>query len=155
MITAARLDPSIETRHTIVDMVSVEQQIRRFLADKGKQDMALPACDKSTRKKIHNLAALFGLESKSKGGGLRRYTTLRKAGHTGGNIDERQVTRMMEGFKYRASYDVSDDDWDDSRKGKGKGKAKAKGKSKGKLKEKDQPAHLKTKEGEVVGHVRA
>ena len=61
--------------------------------------------------------------------------------------------RMMEGFKYRASYDVSDDDWDYLRKGKGKGKAKAKGK--GKLKEKDQAAHLKTKEGEVVGHVRA
>jgi len=159
MITAARLDPSIEIRHRIVDMVSVGQQIRRFLADNGKKDMALPACDKSTRKKIHNLAALFGLNSKSKDCALGRYTTLRKTKRTGGNIDERQVTRMMEGFKYRASYDVSDDDWDDLRKGKGKGKAKAKGKGKGKgkgkLEEKDKPAHLKTKEGDVVGHVRA
>ena len=154
MIAAARLDPLIEIRHRIADMVSVEQQIRRFLADKGRKDMALPASDKSTRKKIHNLAALFGLKSKSKNGALGRYTTLMKTKHSGGNIDERQVARMMEGFKYRASYDVSDDDWDDMRKGKGKGKGKAKGKGKFK-KEKDQPEHLKTREGDVVGHVRA
>ena len=157
MIAAARLDPSIEIRHRIVDMVSVEQQIRRFLADNSKNDMALPACDKSTRKKIHNLAALFGLKSKSKNGSLGRYTTLMKTRHSGRNIDEQEVARMMKGFKYRASYDVSDDDFDDVRKGKGKGKGKGKdkGKGKGKLKEKDQSAHLKTKEGDVVGHVRA
>ena len=162
MITAARLDPSIEIPRRIVDMTLVEQQIRRFLANKDKTDMALPACDRSTRKKIHNLAALFGLKSKSKDGALGRYTTLFKAKHSGKNVDEQKVARMMQGFKYRASYDVSDDDWDDRGKGegKGKGKGKAKGKGKGKdkgksKKEKDQSGHLKTKEGDVVGHVRA
>lgn len=160
MIAAARLDPSIEIPHRIVDMVSVEQEIRRFLAEEGKNNMVLPACDKGTRKKIHNLAALFDLKSKSTTGALGRYTTLTKIRYSGKNIDERKVTRMMEGFKYRASYDVSDDDWDDMRKGKGKGKGKSKGKGKAKGKakgktEKDLSGHLKTREGEVVGHVRA
>ena len=150
MIAVARLDPSIEIPHRIVDMVSIEQLIRRFLADRNKDNMALPACDKSTRKKIHNLATLFGLNSKSKGGGLGRYTTLIKTKRTGKNIDEQKVGRMMRGFKYRASYDVSDDDWGGGRKGKGKGKGKGKFK-----KEKDQSGHLATREGEVVGHVRA
>ena len=154
MIAAARLDPSIGVPHRIVDMVSVEQQIRRFLANKDKKDMALPACDKSTRKKIHSLAALFGLGSKSKGGALGRYTTLTKTKDSGKNVDERQVARTMKGFKYRASYVVSDDDWDGG--GKGKGKRKGNGKGKGKsMKERDQSGHLKTKEGDVVGHVRA
>jgi hypothetical protein len=157
MIAAAKLDLSIEIPHRIVDMVSVEQQIRRFLANKDRTEMALPPCDKGTRKKVHDLAALFELESKSKGGGLKRYTTLFKTGYSGKNIDEQKVARMMKGFKYRASYDVSDDDWDGRGKGKGKGKAKAKGKAKGKgkLKEKSEPGNLKTREGDVVGHVRA
>jgi hypothetical protein len=151
MIAAARLDASIEIPRRILDMVSVEQQIRRFLADKGKEYMALPACNKSTRKKIHDLAELFGLKSKSKGGGLGRYTTLIKLRNSGKDIDEQKVARMMKGFKYRASYDVSDDDWDD----RGKGKGKNKGKGKGKPKEKVQSGHLRTNEGDVVGHVRA
>ena len=163
MITAARLDSSIEISHQIVDMVSVEQQIRRFLVDKDNRALALPACGRSTRKKIHNLAALFGLNSKSKDGALGRYTTLTKRNYSGKNIDEKKVARMMEGFKYRAWYDGSEDDWDDDwndrrqgkGKGKGKGKHKGKDKGKGKSKEKDQSGHLKTKEGEVVGHVCA
>ena len=156
MIAAARLDPSIEIPYRIVDMVSVEQQIRRFLANKDKKDMALPACDKGTRKKIHNLAALFGLMSKSKGGGIGRYTILTKVKDSGKNVDERKVARMMKGFKYRASYDVSDDDWGCGGMGKGKHKGKGKGKGKDKLmKGRDQSGHLNTKEGDVVGHVSA
>jgi len=164
IIAAARPDASVQISHRIVDMNSVEQQIRRFLADKERAYTVLPACDRSTRKKIHHLAALFGLSSKSKDGALGRYTTLSKMDRSGKNIDERKVVRMMEGFKYRASYDVSDDDWDGGGKGKGRGKGKGKGKGKdkgigkgkGKLKkekEKDQPGHLRTKEGDVVGHV--
>lgn len=159
MIAAAKLDPSIEIPHQIVDMVSVEQQIRRFLANKDKNDMALPACDKSVRWKIHTLAALFGLKSKSKDGALGRYTTLSKTQYSGQDVDEKKVARLMKGFRYRASYDVSDDDWDDRGKGKGKGKNKGKGKGKdkgkGKSKEKDWSGHLRTKEGDVVGHVSA
>jgi len=126
-------------------MVSFEQQIQRFLANKDKKDMELPACDKSTRKRIHNPAVLFGFVSKSKGGGIGRYTTLTKAKDSGKNVDEREVAMMMTGFKYRASYDVSDDDWGDGGMGKGKHKGKGKGKGKGKpMKERDQSGHLKT-----------
>jgi hypothetical protein len=153
MISAAKLDPSIEIAHRIIDMTSIEEQIRRFLANKDKKDMALPACDKSTRRKIHDLAPLFGLKSKSKNGTLGRYTTLLKTKGSGKDIDERQVARMMKGFKYRASYDVSDDDWDFAVKGKAKGKGKGKGK--GKFKGEGDAGHLKTREGDVVGHVRS
>lgn len=154
MITAARLDPSIEIPHQMVDIVTVEQRIRSFLADKNKNDMAFPACDNRTRKKIHILAALFTLKSKSKGGGLGRYVTLFKKKDSGKNVDEREVARVMEGFKYRSWYEVSDDDLDDIWKGKTKGRGKGKGKGKGKLKEKGEEGRLKTREGDVVGHVR-
>ena len=50
MIAAARLDPPIDIWHRIVDLVPVEQQTRRFFTDTSKKDMALPTCDKSTRK---------------------------------------------------------------------------------------------------------
>lgn len=150
MIAAAKLDPSIEIPHRIVDMDTIEEQIRRFLADKGKQNMALPACDKITRKGIHNLAALFGLGSKSKDAAQGRYTTLFKKKHSGEDIDERKVARMMKGFKFRASHDVIEDVWDDMFKAKSKGKGRGKGK--GKLKEKGNSGHLKTREGDVVGH---
>lgn len=161
MIAAAKLDPSIEIPRQALDMDSVQQQIRQFLADKGRPDMALPACDKSTRKKVHELAALFGLTSKSKNGALGRYTTLFKTKHSGKGIDEREVAMMMEEFKYSTLYDVSDDGWNARGKGKGKGgkkgkdKGKDRGKEKGKSKEKDKFGHLRTKEGDVVGHVRA
>lgn len=150
MIAAARLDPSIEIPHRVVDMAPVEQQIRRFLADKEKSDMALPDCNKSTRKKIHTLAALFGLKSKSKDGVSGRYVTLFKKKHSGMNVNEREVTRVMEAFKN--SHDVSDDALDHIWKGKAKGKGGGKGK--GKLKGKGENGRLKTREGDVVGHVR-
>ncbi|KAF9792528.1 hypothetical protein BJ322DRAFT_1029752 [Thelephora terrestris] len=147
MIAAAKLDPSIEIPHRTIDMVSIEQQIRRFLADKDKRNLVLPVCDKDTRWKIHSLAPLFGLKSKSKGPGERRYTTLFKDEQSGKYIDERKVARLMKGFNYRASYDV----WDDMKEWKGKGKDKGKGKGKGK-KERGESGDMKTREGDVVGH---
>lgn len=162
MITAARLDPSIQIPPRTLDMDSVERQIRQFHADKDRNYMALPACDKSSRMKIHHLAALFWLKTKSKTGVLGRYTTLSKMGYSGKKINEREVARLKEEFKYSAEYDVSEDDWEDMGKGKGrdrgKGKGKGKGKEKGKgklKKEKALPGRLGTKEGDVVGHVSA
>jgi hypothetical protein len=123
-------------------MVSVEQHMRRLFADQGKNDMVLPICNKSMRKKLQALGALFGLNCTNKCSKLERYTTLTKVKkHSGKVIDEQQVARMMEKFKR------CDDD--------GGGKGKGKGKSKGKSKEKGQSGHLKTKEGDVVGRVRA
>ena len=115
----------IEIPHRILDLVSVELHIRHFLANKDQRDMTLPACDEITREKIHNLAGLFGLKSKSKKGALGRYTTLIKTIHSGKNINEQEVARIMKWF------------------------------GKGKSKEGNRSGRLKTKEGDVVGDVRA
>ena len=113
-------------------MVSVEQHMRRLFADQGKTDMVLPTCNKSTRKKIQALGALFGLKCTNKGSKLEKVKK-----HSGKVIDEQQVARMMEKFERC--------DNDGGGKGKGKGKSKEKGQS----------GHLKTKEGDVVGRVRS
>lgn len=154
---AMRRDPPIETPGQILDMISVEQQIRHFLADKDKKDMALPACGSGMRWRIHNLATLFGLKSESKDGELGRYTTLFKLKGSGKNVDEREVDKLMKKFNRRALDDAFGDEWDDLWKGRGKGKGKAggKGKGKAKLKDKSENGRLKTREGDVVGQVRA
>ncbi|KAF9231838.1 hypothetical protein BU15DRAFT_67991 [Melanogaster broomeanus] len=84
MLAASKLNPEdlfSMVPNAIVDMASLEAQIRRFVDDiGGKSSMALPAMDKASRKKAHELAAAFGLSSQSKGNGVRRYTTLMKTG---------------------------------------------------------------------------
>ncbi|EPQ56874.1 hypothetical protein GLOTRDRAFT_110330 [Gloeophyllum trabeum ATCC 11539] len=110
MRAAARLDPSIEVPNRVVNMVSLERQIRRFIADiGGSQSMALPPCDKGTRKIVHELAGAFNLTSKSKGSGADRYTTLIKTTKTGVYINEKKVTRIMRRFK--SDYGGAGDGW--------------------------------------------
>ncbi|TFK53782.1 hypothetical protein OE88DRAFT_1656088 [Heliocybe sulcata] len=100
MRAAARLDPSVDVPNRIVDFVSLETQIRRFIADiGGAETMTLPPCDKGTRKIIHDLADAFGLSSKSKGSGENRYATLAKTTKTGAYINEKKVARIMRRFK--------------------------------------------------------
>ncbi|KAJ3554353.1 hypothetical protein NM688_g3157 [Phlebia brevispora] len=95
-LRAARLDDSIEIPDRIVDLVTLEQQIRRFLADLGgRKEMVLPPCDKETRKRVHELAEAFSLKSKSKGKGSARYTTLIKTTMSGVRINERKIGRIM------------------------------------------------------------
>lgn len=95
-LRAARLDADVDVPHRIVDLVTLEQQIRRFLANiGGKKDMVLPPCDKATRAKIHELAQAFSLKSQSKGKGQSRYTTLTKSTKSGLNINEKKVNRIM------------------------------------------------------------
>ena len=73
MIAAARYDGPDELPNRITDMVSLEQQIRRFLADiGGPNSMSLPPAAKETRRKIHELADAFNLKSQSKGKGKER-----------------------------------------------------------------------------------
>ena len=154
-------DPLVAKQGRILDMVSVEQQIRRLLADKGKRDMALPACDKSTGEKISTLGALFGLQCTTKDSELGRFTTLTKTKDSGKKIDKKKVVRTMRGFGYlgyQASNGVSDAGWDGRGNGKGNSEAKSKEKDQSghlRSKEKDQSGHLKTKEGDLVGRVRA
>ncbi|THG94651.1 hypothetical protein EW026_g6864 [Hermanssonia centrifuga] len=96
MLTAARLDPSIEVPNRVVDLVTLEQQIRRFLDNiGGKTSMVLPPANKETRKKIHELAIAFNLRSQSKGQGKTRYTTLIKTTRSGVGTNEGKVRKIM------------------------------------------------------------
>ncbi|ETW75118.1 hypothetical protein HETIRDRAFT_330580 [Heterobasidion irregulare TC 32-1] len=73
-------------------MISLEQQIRRFLADiGGRTTMALPPMQKDARKRVHNLAMAFNLKSQSKGKNDMRYTTLIKTTKSGFVVDEKKV----------------------------------------------------------------
>lgn len=58
-------------------IVQLNDQIRDFLDDAGKQTFSLPPMDGDGRKKIHMLAECYGLQSKSRGGGRARFTYVR------------------------------------------------------------------------------
>ncbi|KAF7375199.1 Protein SQS1 [Mycena sanguinolenta] len=97
MLAAARLDSTITVLpNRIIDMTTLEQQIRRFIgAIGGPPSMSLPPADKETRKKVHEMALAFGLKSQSKGKGEARYTTLIKTSRSGIMIDEKKVAKIL------------------------------------------------------------
>ncbi|KAH8107657.1 hypothetical protein BXZ70DRAFT_3101 [Cristinia sonorae] len=96
MLQAAQLDSDEDIPNTIVNLVTLEQQIRRFLNNiGGPQSMVLPPANKHTRKQIHELAEAFSLKSVSKGKGNTRYTTLSKTTRSGLNIKEGKVRRIL------------------------------------------------------------
>lgn len=96
MLRVARMDIEVAIPHRIVDIVSLEREIRRFLDNiGGPSTMALPPADKETRKRIHELANAFSLKSTSKGSGNTRYTTLSKTSRSGLNINEKKVKRIL------------------------------------------------------------
>ncbi|KAF8840896.1 hypothetical protein BDN67DRAFT_902575 [Paxillus ammoniavirescens] len=101
-VAASKLDPEVAISmipNAIVDMASVEAQIRRFVANiGGAQSMALPPMDSASRKKVHQLAEALNLKSKSKGGGVGRYTTLIKTTRTGTRINEDKVNALRKRF---------------------------------------------------------
>lgn len=51
----------------------INTQITSFLLDNGKTTLPLPPMDKETRRKVHMLAELYDLKSKSKGKGNSRF----------------------------------------------------------------------------------
>lgn len=96
MLSAAKFDPSITVPERIIDMITVEQQVRRFLSNLGgKQTMVLPPMEKESRKQVHELAIAFNLKSQSKGKGSGRYTTLTKTTRSGYAINEAKVSRIV------------------------------------------------------------
>jgi hypothetical protein len=106
MRAAARLDPEelAGIQHAIVDMVTLEKEIRRFISDtSGKINMALPPMNKASRKEVHELANSFNLKSQSKGKGKGRYTTLIKSTNMRA-VDERKVKRVMK--KHGGRFDT-------------------------------------------------
>ncbi|KAM5533732.1 hypothetical protein V8D89_012605 [Ganoderma adspersum] len=114
MLAAGRTAEGLPNR--IVDLVTLEQQIRRFLADiDGRDTMVLPPCDKETRKRIHDIAGAFNLKSQSKGKGDSRYTTLTKTSKSGLGVKEGKIRAIMK--------KATNGTWDGPRNGDWKGKA--------------------------------
>lgn len=96
MLAAARYDGPEELPNRVVDFVSLEQQIRRFLKDLGgPKIISLPPANKQTRALVHELANAFSLKSESKGKGDTRYTTLKKTSKSGLKVNEGKVRRIM------------------------------------------------------------
>ncbi|KAJ7211082.1 hypothetical protein C8J57DRAFT_1483860 [Mycena rebaudengoi] len=96
MLAAARTDPTITViPNRVIDMATLVQQIRRFVADVGgPATMSLPPTDKETRKNIHEMAIVFNLKSQSKGKGDGRYTTLTKTTRSGFGVNEAKVAKI-------------------------------------------------------------
>ncbi|KAK0240504.1 hypothetical protein EDD85DRAFT_825551 [Armillaria nabsnona] len=117
MLAAAASDPTITViPNRIIDVTTLVQQIRRFIANiDGPQSMSLPPADNKTRKNVHELAAAFSLKSVSKGNGDARYTTLTKTTMTGIRTKEAAISRIMRrGGNFGGGEFVN-------KKGKGKG----------------------------------
>jgi len=118
MLAAAKLDPTITVLpNRVIDMVTLVQQIRRFIDDVGgPQTMSLPPTNKETRKNIHEMAIAFNLKSLSKGKGDSRYTTLTKTTKSGIRIDEHKVAKIM---RRSGGMGAKGDSFIYDRKGKG------------------------------------
>jgi len=116
MRKAATVDPAVIDLgpNRILDITTLIQQVRRFITNlDGPSTMSLPPANKKTRKKIHELAAAFGLKSVSKGNGNARYTTLTKTSRTGvARVDEWKIGKVTSrsGGQY-----VTDDSLNESR----------------------------------------
>lgn len=99
MLAASRQDPTIMViPNRVIDMVTLVQQIRRFLDNLGgPTSMSLPPTNKATRKAVHELGTAFGLKSVSKGKGDARYTTLLKTtrSRSGYGVDEAKIGRIV------------------------------------------------------------
>lgn len=98
MLAAARMDTNVKFPNRIIDFVTLENQIRRFLDDIEKKTMTLPPADRHIRKNVHALANAFNLLSVSKGRGIGRYTTLEKTTRSGININEKKVNAIVKSF---------------------------------------------------------
>jgi hypothetical protein len=100
MKRAAAMDPAAGLMHQVFDMVSLEREVRRFVINVGGPDtIALPPMTKDERKKVHELATAFKLKSNSKGKGADRYTTLVKTTRSGIMVDERKVSKLLNGVE--------------------------------------------------------
>lgn len=118
----------------IVDLVTLTAQIRVFIADVGRQTMVLPPMEKSSRQRVHSLAAAFNLKSKSVGKGGGRHTTLIRTSRSGIGLREGKITALL---KHQGS-DIPFTRANDRRAGTSGGQGP-----------------VKSREGDVVGHKAA
>ena len=104
--------------------------MRKFVADiGGARTHPLPPMDRKMRKTVHDLAHVFKLNSKSKGSGAARSTTLTKTALSGMNVDEKAIARILGLPSSYATYEG----------GKSKGWPRA--------------GRIRPRDGEVVGEV--
>ena len=154
MLAVASMDPTIIVLpNHIIDMVTLVQQIRRFIDDddEGRQTMALPPTNKATRKNIHELALAFNMKSVSKGHGDARYTTLTKTKRSGLDVDENKVAKIVR----RRNYSREDNSF--VKKGgskRGGGDSFVRDKKGKKSRTGDQALVPRHREGEEVGKVK-
>jgi hypothetical protein len=118
-----------------VNILTLEPQIRRFIADIGRQTMVLPPMEKESRRRVHLLAQAFNLNSKSVGKGDKRHTTLNRTTRTGINIQEGRIAALVRGKFGSATFGTAFD----QRGGEGSGRT----------------PFVRTREGDVVGHKAA
>ncbi|KAH7107935.1 hypothetical protein BKA62DRAFT_680461 [Auriculariales sp. MPI-PUGE-AT-0066] len=80
------------------DLNVVDAEIRAFVRDLRRHEMALPPLDKTTRARVHQIATSFGLKSKSQGKGDNRFITLYRTTRTRETAtNERKVARLVAG----------------------------------------------------------
>lgn len=118
----------------IVDLDTLTAQIRVFITDVGQQTMVLPPMEKSSRQRVHSLAAAFNLKSKSVGKGGSRHTTLIRTSRSGIGLREGKIAALLK----RQGSDVPFARANDRRAGTS-----------------GSQGPVKSREGDVVGHKAA
>ena len=104
MRAASKLDPDTTLAlapRAIVDLASLEAQLRRFVDDVRagvRESVALPPMHKGMRKAVHEMAAVLGVKSVSKGEGAGRYTTLIGTSRTGAGVNEKKLKQVMKRY---------------------------------------------------------
>lgn len=78
------------------DIVSLEREIRNFLANISSHSLELPPFNKTTRAKVHEIANALHLNSHSQGGGKQRFMTLTKTPRSGVGVDEKKIRRILQ-----------------------------------------------------------
>ncbi|KAF8322050.1 hypothetical protein DL93DRAFT_2051005 [Clavulina sp. PMI_390] len=121
----------------IVDIPTLIEGIDIFLADIGRQTMALPPMDAASRKKVHEIAHAYSLKSKSVGKGGDRRTTLIRTSLSGLNVSQGKIRALLKRFgAYKHGTEFAQA-WD-RRAGKDEGKKM-----------------IRHRDGDVVGHKAA
>jgi len=80
------------------NLQTVDAEIRAFVRDLRRHEMALPPLDKETRARVHTIAQNFGLKSTSRGKGNDRFITLYRTTRTRETAqNEKKVARLVSG----------------------------------------------------------
>jgi hypothetical protein len=114
-----------------MNLETIVGHVRRFVADiGGARTLPLPPMNRKMRKSVHELAHAYKLESKSRGKGAERFTTLTKKTISGLNVDEKKIAQILGKSPTYVTHEGG--------RGKGKGTVKT-----------------RPRDGDVVGEVRS